>query len=384
MAGATWTLRRTFDTVRDRDAILLPGLAIAHGVVLLAWPSMVLIALGLWWNSNTVSHNFIHRSFIRGRRARVIFSLYLTVLLGYPQSIWAARHLAHHGGKGERAKTMSLDALTILEVLVTGALWASLAIFSTSFLLYTYLPGFLAGLLICQIHGYYEHAGGTAVSYYGRIYNFFFLNDGYHIEHHSRPNAHWSSLPQTSTSTSTTKERSSRWPAVLRWMQSLNLSVNLCALERIVLHSKMLQRFVVGRHEQAFRRLLNGMPVPDRIGIVGGGLFPRTALVLRRLLPDSHLILIDLSAKNLETAKSYLNGSVEMINGRFDRSAPCDVDALVIPLALVGDRNVIYENPPAPNVFVHDWIWKRNGTTSGAVISWLLLKRLNLVTRVTR
>ena len=385
MTAASWTLRHSEDTVRDRDAILLPGLAIVHGLVLLAWPSMIVIALGLWWNSNTVSHNFIHRSFFRGRYARAIFSLYLTALLGYPQSIWAARHLAHHGGKGNRVKTFRLDALTAIEVLVTVALWGALSIYAPEFLLSAYLPGFVTGMLICQIHGHYEHEGGQAVSYYGRVYNLLFLNDGYHSEHHERPNAHWSSLPKM-RQPEAGENSSSSWPAVLRWLshstlERINGSANLCALERLVLHSKLLQKFVVSSHEKAFRRLLESIPAPHRIGIIGGGLFPRSALVLRRLVPESQLVLIDLSATNLETSRNYLSGDVEMINDRFDGRSPCDVDALVIPLALVGDRNAIYCDPPAPFVFVHDWIWKRNKDCRSEVVSWLLLKRLNLVSR---
>ncbi len=165
----------------------------------------------------------------------------------------------------------------------------------------------------------------------------------------------------------------------------ISRSANLCALERLVLHSKLLQRFVVSRHERAFRRLLAGIPAPHRVGIVGGGLFPRSALVFRRVLPEARLVLIDLSATNLETARTYLSGDVgvEMINGRFEGRPPCDVDALVIPLALVGDRSAIYRDPPARFVFVHDWIWKRNRNCRSEVISWLLLKRLNVVSQVT-
>jgi hypothetical protein len=52
---------------------------------------------------------------------------------------------------------------------------------------------------------------------------------------------------------------------------------------------------------------------------------------------------------------------------------------LVIPLSFVGDRRVIYDLPPAPAVLVHDWIWRSRGES--VVVSWLLLKRLNLVRR---
>ena len=44
------------------------GLSLVHGALLLAIPSMPLIALGTWWNSNTVSHNFIHLPFFRSRK----------------------------------------------------------------------------------------------------------------------------------------------------------------------------------------------------------------------------------------------------------------------------------------------------------------------------
>ena len=42
---------------------LLVALAIAHGGLLLVWASVALIAVGLWWNANTISHNFIQASY---------------------------------------------------------------------------------------------------------------------------------------------------------------------------------------------------------------------------------------------------------------------------------------------------------------------------------
>ena len=70
---------------------------------------------------------------------------------------------------------------------------------------------------------------------------------------------------------------------------------------------------------------------------------------------------------------------MEFVNKRFDPAERCDFDLLIIPLAFVGDRRVIYQQPPAPAVLVHDWIWRPRGTS--VVVSWLLLKRLNLVSR---
>src|SRR5262249_30481485 len=80
------------------DALLV-ALALAHGVLLLAFPVAPVIALGVWWNSNTVAHYAIHAPFFRSRRVNALFRLYLSGLLGIPQTVWRERHLAHHAGR---------------------------------------------------------------------------------------------------------------------------------------------------------------------------------------------------------------------------------------------------------------------------------------------
>lgn len=345
--------------------VLPVSLALAHGAMLLAWPSIPLIAMGLWWNANTISHQFIHRPFFRSRAMNAIFSCYLSVLLGLPQSFWRARHLAHHAGRDRIEFNVAP-----LDFAAVTALWGALLVVAPTFALTVYGPGFLAGIGLCYLQGHYEHVRGI-VSHYGRLYNLLFFNDGYHVEHHALPGVHWRDLPRERAA----KAETSRWPAVLRWLEC----VNLYALERLVLRVPALQRFVLKRHECAFQRLLEGSLPARRVGIVGGGLFPRTALILRRLLPDSRLVLIDMSADNLAVARRFVNGEIEYITDRFEPTAPCDFDLLTIPLAFAGDRAAIYEHPPAPIVLVHDWIWRRRGAS--IVVSWLLLKRLNLVMR---
>ena len=69
------------------DALLI-ALALAHGCLLLLWPSIPLVAMGLWWSANTISHNFIHRPFFHSRAMNRAFSCYLSLLLGLPQSLW--------------------------------------------------------------------------------------------------------------------------------------------------------------------------------------------------------------------------------------------------------------------------------------------------------
>jgi hypothetical protein len=346
------------------DALLVV-LAAAHGVVLLAAPGLAVVAVGVWWNSNTIAHNFIHRPFFRSRVLNVLFALYQSVLLGIPQSIWHDRHLAHHAGVAWRLK---LGPQLLAEVLLVLALFVTLATLEGTFFLTAYLPGYILGLGLCWLHGYYEHARGTT-SHYGLLYNCLFFNDGYHVEHHARPGTHWRDLP---------KQRhpdapASRWPAVLRWLEACSLE----GLERGVLRSAFLQRFLLDRHEQAFRRVLPPLPAAPRIAVVGGGLFPRTILVLRRLLPDTSFVVIDRSGENIAVAQALAPAGVSFQHASYEPALVEGFDVVVFPLSFIGDRSAIYRDPPARIVLVHDWIWRRRGTS--AIVSLLLLKRLNLV-----
>jgi hypothetical protein len=354
------------------DALFLM-LAAVHGTALVwAWSpdhaqtlGLPVVAVGLWWNSNTISHNFIHRPFFRRRWLNVLFALYLSVLLGIPQSLWRDRHLAHHAGVAWRLKP---NAQMAVEALLVLLLWGLLLVFCPVFFLTAYLPGYGLGLGLCWLHGYYEHARGT-VSHHGFLYNLLFFNDGYHVEHHARPGTHWTALPRQVDPVAPT----SRWPAVLRWLDALSLE----GLERAVLRSPRLQRFLLTQHERAFQRLLPPLPAAPRIAIVGGGLFPRTLLVLRRLLPDATFQVIDRSEENIAIARALAPDGVRFEHACYEPSLVEGCELVVFPLAFVGDRAAIYRCPPAPLVFVHDWIWRRREVST--VVSWLLLKRLNRV-----
>ena len=348
----------------SRDALLV-SLAGVHGLLLLTVPSAPLVAIGLWWNANTVAHNFIHRPFFRDRGANLAFSAYLSLLLGLPQTIWRDRHLAHHAGRPWRLRWSRQLAI---ELALVAALWAILALRGPAFLFGTWLAGWAAGLALCALHGRYEHVRG-AVSHYGALYNLAFFNDGYHVEHHARPGEHWTRLPRRVAPGAS----SSRWPPVLRWLEAFSLD----GLEALVLRSSRLQRFVLHRHARAFRTLLAGLPPIGRVTIVGGGLFPRTALVLRRLVPSAEITILDRSSDNLRRAGPHLNGEVRMVEAAYARERCAGADLVVVPLSFVGDREAIYAAPPAPAVLVHDWIWHRRGR--GVVVSWLLLKRVNVV-----
>jgi len=353
------------------DALLV-GLAVLHAALLVLAPSVPLVALGLWWNANTVSHNFIHLPFFRSRPMNWIFSAYLSLLLGFPQSLWRARHLAHH--RDEPFRWTPVPRAWIAEGTLVLALWAALLALAPGFFLAVYLPGWLLGLGLCQLQGHFEHTRG-AVSHHGRIYNWLFFNDGYHVEHHTRPARHWTELPRESSADAA---RVSRWPAVLRWLEHASLD----GLEELVCRCGALRQFVLRVHERAWKRVLAGMPLPRRIVIVGGGLFPRTALILRRLAPEATLVIVDLREDRLELARTWLDERVEFVRGYCTPenlgSLAGDADLVVVPLALRGNKAGFYRMRSARHIVVHDWLWLRRGR--GVVVSWALLKRLNLVT----
>jgi hypothetical protein len=347
-------MRRTSDG-------LLAALALAHGAALGLGLPAPLIALGFWWNANTISHNFIHRPFFRSRSTHRLFCGFLTLVLGVPQSLWAQSHLAHHADRPWRLK---LSRWVVVEILLVVALWVALAALAPAYLLAAYLPGLALGLGLCHLQGVFEHRG-AAVSHYGRLYNFFFFNDGYHAEHHARPRLHWAELP----SSREPGAPQSRWPPVFRWLD---------LLEQAVLSSAPLQRFMIETHRRAFERLLKRRPAPKSVAVVGGALFPRSVLALRTVFPEARLTVIDASAKSVDSARPLLPDGIEVRREWFDAGRHHGFDLIVVPLAYRGDRLELYRRPPAPAVIVHDWIWRRRGR--GTVVSVPLLKRMNLVT----
>jgi fatty acid desaturase len=368
---------------QSRADLWLVALAAAYGLLLVTVPSTPLIAIGLWWTANTVAHNFIHAPFFRSRRANVAFSAYLSLLMGVPQHLWRARHLAHHAAD---ARAMRADAGTpivwrwtrpmIGELLIVLALWTTIALVSPRGFVLVYVPGWLLGLALCQLQGHFEHARGTT-SHYGRLYNLLFFNDGYHVEHHARPGEHWTRLPAVGHGDA----RASAWPPVLRWLEVCASVRWLDALESIVLRSPRLRAFVVRAHARALRAALDATIDVRRIVIVGGGLFPRTAIVLGRLFPAADITVIDADAAHLVRATSFLDDRVVLRHEVFRAEAALEpaADLLVIPLAFDGDRERVYAHPRAPVVVVHDWLWRPRGRS--VVVSPLLLKRVNVIHR---
>lgn len=330
------------------------------------------IAAIVWWTSNTVAHVHLHTPIFGPRALSRGFSLYLSALTLVPQAIWRARHLDHHRGS---ARPLRLGAAGCVEVGVVANLALALAAVHPDMFLKTWLPGYVLGLVLCGLQGRGEHLGGAAagISHYGRLYNLLWFNDGYHAEHHAAPGAHWTTLPGRRLAGA---QRSAA-PPVVRGL----VNAGLVRLERLVLRSPRLQRWVVARHAAALRRLaprLAGRPV-RRVLVVGGGLFPRTALALAEIWPAAQVTILDADAGHLAGARALLAArgrAVACVLGRYEPGQAVDADLVVVPLALVGDRAAVYAASGPPRL-IHDWIWRRRGVAGAAVSPWLL-KRINL------
>src|ERR1700752_1113469 len=118
-AGRAGVLREPWDA-------LLIALALGHGLLLWAVPSALVVPLGLWWNSNTVAHYFLHRPFFHARAKNALFGLYLSVLLGVPQALSRDRHLAHQAGVLPRLRWSRRLAIESAAILL---LWTWLVVF---------------------------------------------------------------------------------------------------------------------------------------------------------------------------------------------------------------------------------------------------------------
>src|ERR1700728_1887478 len=108
----------------SRSDASLVALAALHAAILVVWPVVPLIAVGVWWNSNTIAHNLIHRPFFVATVMNRLFSAALSVLLGVPQTLWRDRHLAHHAGIEWRLR---VSRRLVAETALVLCLWSALA-----------------------------------------------------------------------------------------------------------------------------------------------------------------------------------------------------------------------------------------------------------------
>ena len=405
---------RVFST-SGRDAIVA-GAALAHAAVITAVLTFaaantlppgarvglaVLLAVAMNWCANTVSHIHLHVPIFRAAVANRAFSVFLSVVLAVPQSWWQLRHLEHHGllAGGEHARAAALRKRGAFELAAWLACVALFAARAPVALATVYVPGVVLGFLLCANQGRQEHrAAAAGVDVRARLYNRLWFNDGFHAAHHRFPEAHWTTLPARAAADDVV----SPLPPILRPLEELVAVANrivaavIDALERSTLHLRPVRRFLLETHARSWRQLLSPADVAAirEATIICGGLYPRTALVLARLLPNARLTLVDAVPAHLDRARAFLEPlirttpeRVRFLVGVFDPAAKVSAsastcDLLVIPLAFRGERARLYAAPPAARVAVHDWIWRNRGDRS-VPVSLLLLKRLNLRVKPT-
>ncbi|WP_448956119.1 fatty acid desaturase family protein [Labrys neptuniae] len=218
----------------------------------LSWWSFIglalVYALSLSWNINSISHNFIHNAFFKSPILNAIFSFMLSITMGFSQTMYNFVHMRHHSGNmdlpdetgktidylsiykhGHDGKPENVWAYTFLsyfrddpgEILKAMAVKRpdearqakyELAVMIGFYLVLTLLdwrftlcmlPFNYLGQSLSSLNGYYEHFGGNphkplawGVSTYEKIYNWTWMNNGYHAEHHYRPKMHWTKMPE--------------------------------------------------------------------------------------------------------------------------------------------------------------------------------------------
>lgn len=217
----------------------------------LSW--WVLIPLGLLysyciaWNIESVAHFFTHYDYFKAPWLNRLFSLIESLAIGFSQQFYKTVHRRHHIGNSDRpnAEGQTRDWFSIYRYgkqgepepvwrySLIGSLrgpgqdvyaemgkggrdadvrWAKFEnyahyawfiagfVLNWKFMLY-FLPFYYLGHVFSMMVGYYEHYQANpdlpiawGVSTYGRLYNWLWLNNGYHAEHHYRPRVHWTQM----------------------------------------------------------------------------------------------------------------------------------------------------------------------------------------------
>jgi fatty acid desaturase len=216
----------------------------------LPWWGVVLAGLGyaylIAWNINSVSHNFIHNPYFVSPVLNRAYSLVLSLCMAFSQVMYDWVHTRHHIGNMDRPGPdgQTIDPISIyrygrdgapenvwaysfksylrddpaaiwrairrkspadarfalVELATVIALTVAAAILNWRFVL-CMLPFYYLGHSLSSLNGFYEHYRGNpdlpiawGVSNYGRLYNWLWLNNGYHAEHHFRPRLHWTQM----------------------------------------------------------------------------------------------------------------------------------------------------------------------------------------------
>lgn len=232
---------------------LFEAALVAHGTLTFGhYPLWVHVLLGAFLvflnctNYQCVAHNFIHTPFFSAKWLNFVFAHLNTLALGIPQTLYRIQHFHHHkynndakgadgqtldhsstyrygsNGREESLWTYALlgplktdvpyfvgqvlkqqrGASLLSETLLLIAAITCLGVLAPSGLLYFFLPVWYLGQAAALGENYMEHHLAVpgnrktdSVSCYNAFYNWLWFNNGYHQEHHLRPQVHWTEIP---------------------------------------------------------------------------------------------------------------------------------------------------------------------------------------------
>jgi fatty acid desaturase len=242
----------------SKDIWIVFGVAFNLATIVLAWvfydalPFWALVPLGAFivflgcTNFQCLAHNHIHNPIFKSRAWNRIFAILNTIPIGIPFTLYRFHHLNHHAytsdpidpetgetkdlssiyryskvpGEPEHilayaflshwrsdvsavygiAQRKGLSAQVWMEAMALAAFILGLGLQKPRFLLF-YVPVYFLVQMAAYAANYTEHFNATpgnrltdSVSCYGAFYNFIWLNNGYHQEHHYRPQVHWTKV----------------------------------------------------------------------------------------------------------------------------------------------------------------------------------------------
>lgn len=214
------------------------------------WPVRIaagfLYSIAISWSINSISHNFIHNPYFVSKRLNTLFSYFLSITIGFSQAMYNFVHMRHHSGNMDRPDENGnvIDYLSIYkhghdgkpenvwkytflsffrddpkeildrmadkrpqearqgkrELVAMVSFYLCLGILNWKFIVFL-LPFYYFGHALSSLNGYYEHFGADpdkpiawGVSTYHKLYNWTWMNNGYHAEHHYRPKQHWTKM----------------------------------------------------------------------------------------------------------------------------------------------------------------------------------------------
>jgi len=218
-----------------------------HAMPWALWIPLALIySISISWSINSTSHNFIHNPFFNSGSLNRIYSIILSLSDGFSQEFYHHVHLRHHVGNMDRigANGSTIDPLSIYrhgkdgqpespwtytfysyfrddigevyrrvkekfpdkarwiwrEIYIVVGIYIACLVFDWRAFL-ALVPFYYFGHSLSSLNGYYEHFKGNpddpiawGVSTYNKFYNWIWLYNGFHAEHHYRPKVHWTRM----------------------------------------------------------------------------------------------------------------------------------------------------------------------------------------------